>query len=122
MIFARELNMHLPTLNELSPERLKRARVLVRIHASGAETFLPTLRYLLDAGARVILATDLSNAAGTDDDGLSLTSTAMKIEFALGRPVHKLSTAVGGVALRAVGAMSADSVVVLENLALYPEE
>ncbi|HTU33048.1 MAG TPA: phosphoglycerate kinase [Candidatus Acidoferrum sp.] len=118
-------------MNQLSPELLNGTRVLVRIAVgasagplddSSIEACVPTIRYLLDAGARVIVATHLRSATGGRDDIPSLDRLAVRLESVLGRSVPNLSTAVGGAALRAIAAMTPSGVVLLQNLAYYAED
>ena len=82
---------------------------------------LPTITYLLDHGAGVILASHLGRPKGVDD-ALRMTPVAARLAELLGRPVRKLDDCVGPAVQRAVAAMKPGDVVLLENLRFHPEE
>ena len=82
---------------------------------------LPTITYLLDHGAAVILASHLGRPKGVDD-ALRMTPVAARLAELLGRPVRKLDDCVGPAVQRAVAAMKPGDVVLLENLRFHPEE
>ncbi len=88
-----------------------------RIRAS-----LPTLRRLLDAGARVVLASHLGRPKGTPRPELSLRPVAVRLGELLGRPVAFTTDCVGPEAERAVAALRDGEMVLLENLRFHPEE
>ena len=82
---------------------------------------LPTITYLLDHGAAVILASHLGRPKGVDD-ALRMTPVAARLAELLGRPVRKLDDCVGPAVQRTVAAMKPGDVVLLENLRFHPEE
>jgi phosphoglycerate kinase len=83
---------------------------------------LPTIRYLLDHDARVILCSHLGRPKGVVRPELSLAPVARRLEELLGRPVRHLNDCVGSEVEAAVEAMQPDHVVLLENLRFHPEE
>ncbi len=82
---------------------------------------LPTIRYLLDHGAAVILASHLGRPKGVDD-ALRLAPVAAHLSELLGKPVRMLDDCVGPAVQQAVAAMKPGDVVLLENLRFHREE
>ncbi|MHB8731763.1 MAG: phosphoglycerate kinase [bacterium] len=82
---------------------------------------LPTIQYLLDHGAMVILASHLGRPKGPDDS-LRMAPVAARLGELLGRPVKKLDDCVGPVVEDQVFSMHPGDVVVLENLRFHRDE
>jgi phosphoglycerate kinase len=82
---------------------------------------VPTIRYLLDHGAAVILASHLGRPKGPDP-ALSLAPVAARLAELLGRPVRKLDECVGPEVEAAEAAMRPGEVVLLENLRFHKGE
>jgi phosphoglycerate kinase len=82
---------------------------------------LPTINYLLDHGAAVILASHLGRPKGPDP-GLRMDPIAVRLQELLRRPVRKLDDCVGPEVESAVGATRPGDVVLLENLRFHREE
>ncbi|HOG46848.1 MAG TPA: phosphoglycerate kinase [Anaerolineae bacterium] len=83
---------------------------------------LPTIEYLRQHGARVILTSHLGRPKGKVVDKLRLDPVADRLSALLGQPVRKLSDAIGPEVREAVLAMRPGDVLLLENLRFYPEE
>lgn len=83
---------------------------------------LPTLRLLIERGARVVLCSHLGRPGGRRNPGLSLRPVAAHVARLLGQPVSFCADAIGPRARRAVDALAPGDVVLLENLRFYPEE
>ena len=84
---------------------------------------LPTIRYLIAQGAKVILASHLGRPKGKGkDQKYSMRPVAARLEQLLGKPVTFVGDCVGEEAERAVAKMNASDVVLLENVRFYPEE
>jgi 3-phosphoglycerate kinase len=109
-------------------------RVLVRVDlnvpvADGKVTDLtriervaPTIRELSDKGARVVLLAHFGRPKGKPTDGMSLDAIAPSVEAVLGRPVGFASDCVGAEARKAVDAMAAGDVLLLENTRFHAGE
>ncbi len=83
---------------------------------------LPTINYLLEHGAKVILMSHLGRPKGKVVDGLRLNPVADRLAELLGRPVVKLDDCVGPEVEAAVSKMKPGDVVLLENTRFHPEE
>ncbi len=83
---------------------------------------LPTLRYLIDRGARVIIISHLGRPGGKPDPRYSLRPVRRVLARLLGRNVHFVDTTVGPDAIEAVDRMVEGEVVMLENLRFNPGE
>ena len=84
---------------------------------------LPTITYVLDHGATVILASHLGRPKGKPSPQFSLRPVATRLSELLGKPVIFAEDCIGDAARRAVEQAAADgNIVLLENLRFHPEE
>ena len=83
---------------------------------------LPSIRYLREQGAKVILASHFGRPKGKVADEFRLTAVGRRLAELLGAPVQKLDDCVGPEVERAVAAMKPGDVVLLENVRFYPGE
>ena len=77
---------------------------------------LPTIKHLIDAGAKVVIISHLGRPEGTPDLKYSLKPAAVRLGELLNQEVFFASDTVGSEANGAVKALEAGGVVVLENL------
>ena len=85
-------------------------------------TVLPTLRYLVEAGARVIICTHRGRPKGQRVEAFSLAPVAALTAALLGRPVPLAPDCIGPEVEAAVAALKDGDCLMLENLRFHPEE
>ncbi|WP_243290356.1 phosphoglycerate kinase [Bacillus sp. FJAT-47783] len=83
---------------------------------------LPTIEYLVEQGAKVLLASHLGRPKGQVVEELRLTPVAKRLEELLNKPVKKVDEAYGDSVKTEVSNMSEGDVLVLENVRFYPGE
>jgi phosphoglycerate kinase len=83
---------------------------------------LPTIQYLLDGGATLILCSHLDRPKGKVVDELKMDPVATRLSELLERPVTKLDDCVGPDVEAAVEAAQPGDVLLLENTRFHPEE
>jgi phosphoglycerate kinase len=82
---------------------------------------LPTIEYLRERGARLILCSHLGRPKGVDDS-LRLAPVARRLGELLGSPVKTTDDCVGSQVKEAAQALGPGDVLLLENLRFHPEE
>ena len=83
---------------------------------------VPTIKYLVDQGAKVVVISHLGRPQGAPEAKYSLEPAAKRLGELLGQPVFFASDTVGSEARGAVKALDNGGVVVLENLRFNPGE
>ena len=127
--------MRTKTIRDLDPETLKGRRALVRVDfnvpmdedgtvrdTNRIEASLPTLRYLLQHGARPVLLSHLGRPKGEAVARYSLAPVAPILGDLLGAPVQFLAETDTEAAVQASRELPAGSVLLLENTRFLPGE
>lgn len=83
---------------------------------------LPTLRYLLNGGATLILCSHLGRPSSAEDRQYAMDPVAVSLCESLGRQVKKLDVVVGPAASQAVTEAKAGDIILLENTRFEPGE
>jgi phosphoglycerate kinase len=83
---------------------------------------LPTIQYLLERGAAIILMSHLGRPKGQVREELRMDSVARRLSELLGRHVAKVGDCIGPEAERAAASLKPGHVLLLENLRFHPEE
>ena len=83
---------------------------------------LPSIKYLLERGAKVILMSHFSRPKGQVVDSMRLDPVAKHLANLLGQEVYKADDCVGPDAEKAVEALNDGDVLLLENTRFHPEE
>ncbi len=83
---------------------------------------LPTIKYLTERGAKVILASHLGRPKGQVVEELRLTPAAARLSELLGKPVLKADEAIGDAVKAQVAALNDGDVLLLENVRFYAGE
>jgi len=83
---------------------------------------LPTIDYLIDHGARVILCSHLGRPKGKIVSELSLDVVARRLSQILRQPVELARNCIGPEVEKRVAALSSGNVLLLENLRFHPDE
>lgn len=126
--------MGIPTLEDLLAEGVSGRGVLVRSDLNvpldgGAITdpgritaSVPTLRALLDAGAKVVVTAHLGRPKDGPDPKLSLAPVAAALGEQLGRHVQLAGDVVGADALARAEGLTDGDILLLENIRFDPRE
>lgn len=83
---------------------------------------LPTIKFLLKKGAKVIVMTHLGRPEGKVVDGLKLDAVAHRLSKLLGKKVHKLHNCIGKAVETDTNKMKPGEIILLENIRFHPEE
>jgi phosphoglycerate kinase len=83
---------------------------------------VPTIKYLVDQGAKVVVISHLGRPDGAPDANYSLEPAAIRLGELLGQPVFFASDTIGSEAKGVVKALDNGGVAVLENLRFNPGE
>ncbi len=123
--------MHKKTVKDIA---VKGKRVLVRVDfnvplAEGEVTddtriraSLPTIQYLLQQGAAVILMSHLGRPKGKVREDLRMDSVARRLSELLGQEVIKVDDCVRPEVERAAAALESGQILLLENLRFHAQE
>ena len=86
------------------------------------QAVLPTIKYILNRNAKLILMSHLGRPKGKVMDEFRLTPVAERLSGALGRDVVKLDDCIGDDVEEKVKSMKEGDVILLENVRFHPEE
>lgn len=113
---------------------VKGKRVFVRVDfnvpmADGAITdetriraAIPTIEYLVEQGAKVILASHLGRPKGEVKEDMRLTAVGVRLAELIGKPVTKLDESIGQEVEEAVANMQNGDIILLENVRFHAGE
>ena len=109
-VFVRgDFNVPLSEKNEITDD--------TRIRLS-----LPTIRFVIEAGGKSILASHLGRPKGKRDLKFSLSPVAERLSQLLGKKVTLAPDCIGEEVQKQIERMKEGEVILLENLRFYPEE
>ncbi|MEF3312731.1 phosphoglycerate kinase [Paenibacillus sp. GYB004] len=83
---------------------------------------LPTIRFLTEQGAKVILASHLGRPKGQVVEEMRLTPVAARLSELLGKPVVKADEAIGESVKAQIASLNDGDVLLLENVRFYEGE
>ncbi|PZX04866.1 phosphoglycerate kinase [Psychrobacillus insolitus] len=83
---------------------------------------LPTINYLIEQGAKVILASHMGRPKGEVKEELRLTKVGKRVAALLNKEVKKLDVSIGSEVEQAVNEMKDGDVILLENVRFHPGE
>ncbi|MEK4230601.1 phosphoglycerate kinase [Solibacillus sp. FSL H8-0538] len=83
---------------------------------------IPTIKQLVEQGAKVILASHLGRPKGEVKEELRLTAVGERLAELMGRPVKKLDESIGEAVEAAVNEMLDGEIVLLENVRFHKGE
>lgn len=121
-------------LNTVKEADLKGKRVIIRVDfnvpvkngvvtdATRIKAALPTINYLLDNGASVVVMSHFGRPKGQKNPDFSMAPIAKEFEALLGKTVKLASDVIGEEVEAEVKALQAGEVLLLENVRFYKEE
>ncbi len=127
--------MNKKTIRDIPEPELKGKRVLVRVdfnvpvdenrHITDDTRIvesLPTIKYLKERGAKVILVSHLGRPEGKFVEELKMDPVARRLEELLGEKVYKVDDCIGEEVEKAISQLQEGEVLLLENIRFYPQE
>lgn len=83
---------------------------------------IPTIEYLVEQGAKVILASHLGRPKGEVKEEMRLTAVGVRLAELIGKPVTKLDESIGKGVEKAVTNMQDGDILLLENVRFHAGE
>jgi phosphoglycerate kinase len=83
---------------------------------------LPSIQYILDNGAKLILMSHLGRPKGKVSDKLSLTPCAIRLSKLLDHPVKMAKDSIGDATIKTAKSLQKGEILLLENLRFYEAE
>ena len=126
--------MRKKTLGDLDAAELQGRRVLVRVDYNvpiedgtvaddtRIRATLPTLRYLVENGAALVLVSHLGRPKAKWKSEFSLAPAAERLRELIDAPVHFVADVIGPEAQAAIAGLSRGEILVLENVRFLPGE
>jgi len=125
--------MNIKTLKEI--KSLKGKKILLRVDFnvpinaknkiqddSRIKESLPTIKYLIENEAKIIILSHLGRPEGKIVESLKLDLVAKHLGKLLKKRVKKLNDTIGNEVEKEIGKMKNKDIIVLENVRFYPEE
>ena len=121
-------------LNTIKEADLKGKRVVIRVDfnvpvkegvvkdATRIKAALPTIKYILDEGASLVVMSHFGRPKGQKNPDFSMAPIAKEFEKLLGRPVKLALDVIGPEVEAEVKALKPGEVLLLENVRFYKEE
>lgn len=121
-------------LNTIKEADLKGKRVVIRVDfnvpvkegvvkdATRIKAALPTIKYILDEGASLVVMSHFGRPKGQKNPDFSMAPIAKEFEKLLGRPVKLAPDVIGPEVEAEVKALKPGEVLLLENVRFYKEE
>merc|ERR1719326_2765845 len=128
------VEMKKKSVGDLSEADLKGKKVLVRCDLNvpldgktitddtRIRASIPTVKYLMDNGAKVLLSSPLGRPKDGPEDKFSLGPVAPRLSELLGSTVEIAPDCIGDAVAEKVGALSNGDIILLENTRFYKEE
>lgn len=126
--------MKLRTINQLTKKDLSGKRALIRVDfntpikdgkvadSTRIKAALPTIKYLLDNGAALVVMSHLGRPKGEKNMDYSLKPVRDEFEKLLGKNVILASDVIGDEVKKEVSSLKSGDVLLLENVRFYKEE
>jgi len=83
---------------------------------------IPTIQYLLEQGAAVILCSHLGRPKGKVNESMRMAPVAARLSELLGQAVKTVPDCIGPEVTKAAAGLKAGEALLLENLRFYPQE
>lgn len=83
---------------------------------------LPTIWYLIEHKAKIILCSHLGRPNGRVVESMRLTPVAERLSQLINMPIHTVSDCIGPRVKQAIDKLKNGEILLLENLRFYPEE
>ena len=121
-------------LNTVKDADLKGKRVLIRVDfnvpvkngvvtdATRIKAALPTIKYILDGGASLVVMSHYGRPKGQKNMDFSMAPIRAEFEKLLGKPVKLAPDVIGEEVEKEVKALKPGEVLLLENVRFYPDE
>lgn len=83
---------------------------------------IPTINYMVEQGAKVILASHLGRPKGEVNEEMRLTAAGEKLAELIGKPVTKLDSSIGEDVEKTISTMKNGDIILLENVRFHAGE